>query len=229
MIHSDFDLPRDHRLLRELSALRADIAHLLELPLSQEPVHVYLFGSPIAYESFLEKRFPKLPRRRAFFVETDTELTVYAHWGERIAEDLRHEVAHGYLHGVVDNLPLWMDEGLAEYLEVPPGWQGLNRPHVELLMEELRAPSWRPDLARLERIGSAADMTQRDYAESWAWIHWLLNSTPARRELLRSHLHGLRTTGQAPALSQVLAQAEPQAALDQLLLAHLQGLHSPPQ
>ena len=54
--------------------------------------------------------------RRAFFVETDTQLSVYAQWGDRVAEDLRHEVTHGYLHAVVPNVPLWIDEGLAEFL-----------------------------------------------------------------------------------------------------------------
>ncbi len=44
---------------------------------------------------------PSFPARRAFFVETDTRLAVYAYWGDRIAEDLRHEVAHGYLHACV--------------------------------------------------------------------------------------------------------------------------------
>ena len=224
VIHCDFDLPKNHRLLQELAAQRGDIVNLLDLPVSDELIHVYLFASRMEFESFLSKRFPQLPRRRAFFVETDTELTVYAHWGDRVAEDLRHEVAHGYLHAVVANPPLWLDEGLAEYFEVPRGWRGLNRPHVELLIDELRRGHWRPDLERLEKIGPAADMTQRDYAESWAWTHMLLETAPARRELLRKYLNQLRTTGSAPPLSDVLGDLE--ASPDELLITHLQVLDS---
>ncbi|MCO6456911.1 MAG: DUF1570 domain-containing protein [Pirellulaceae bacterium] len=224
VIHSDFNLPRHHRLLEELTAQRGDITRLLALPVSDEPIHVYLFESPLVYESFIQKRFPQLPKRRAFFVETDTSLSVYAHWGDRMAEDLRHEVAHGYLHAVVPNLPLWLDEGLAEYFEVPRGWRGLNQPHVEMLVDELRRGQWTPDLARLEQFQSAADMTQRDYAESWAWTHMLLETTTPRRELLTNYLARLRTEGSAPPMSHVVGATE--ASLGQSLTAHLMVLSS---
>lgn len=224
VIHSDFNLPRHHRLLEELTAQRGDIVKLLDLPVSDEPIHVYLFESPLVYESFIQKRFPQLPKRRAFFVETDTSLSVYAHWGDRMAEDLRHEVAHGYLHAVVPNLPLWLDEGLAEYFEVPRGWRGLNQPHVEMLVDELRRGQWKPDLARLEQFQSAGDMTQRDYAESWAWAHLLLETTAPRRELLTNHLARLRMAGTAPPLSQLLAAVEPSPV--EALTAHLMVLAS---
>ncbi|GIT30210.1 MAG: hypothetical protein Ct9H300mP1_22560 [Planctomycetaceae bacterium] len=33
-------------------------------------------------------------------------------------EDLRHEFTHGVLHSSLKRVPLWLDEGLAEYFEV---------------------------------------------------------------------------------------------------------------
>ncbi len=121
VVHSNFELPGQHRLLQELNAQRADVSQRLGLPISDEPIHVYLFADAGRFGEFMQHRFPTFPHRRAFFVETDTQLSVYAHWGDRVAEDLRHEVAHGYLHSVVQNLPLWLDEGLAEYFEVGAG------------------------------------------------------------------------------------------------------------
>ena len=56
------------------------------------------------------KEFPDFPQRRAIFVETDAQLAVYAHWGPHVAEDLRHETAHGYLHSSTSHLPVWLDE-----------------------------------------------------------------------------------------------------------------------
>ena len=50
------------------------------------------------FKAFMGMHYPDFPDRRAFFVESDTRLMVYAYWGDRVAEDLRHEVAHGYLH-----------------------------------------------------------------------------------------------------------------------------------
>jgi hypothetical protein len=114
---------------------------------------------------------PNLPRRRAFFVETDTRLSVYAYWGDRVAEDLRHEVVHGYLHAVVPHLPLWLDEGLAEYFEVPRGLSGL-----------------------------------------WAWVHYLLETSPRHQQLLRDHLQALiKSTPHAP-LSDELERLDPRCA-----------------
>ena len=195
VIYSDFDLPRDHRLLDELAAQRDLVGEKLDLPLTSEPIAVYLFNEPESYYGFIQQHYPDFPDRRAFFVETDTRLAVYAQWGERVAEDLRHEVAHGYLHAAVQGLPLWLDEGLAEYFEVPRVDHGLNRPHVDLLVEKLNTGEWQPDLQRLERIAASAELTQLDYAESWAWVHWLLESDPAHRAVLTGHVRALRAGG----------------------------------
>ncbi len=222
IIYSDFTLPARHRLLNELVALRDDVEGRLTVPMSMEPIHVYLFRSDDQFRDFVDRYYPDFPTRRAFFLESDTRLAVYAHWGDRVAEDLRHEVAHGYLHATVSNLPLWLDEGLAEYFEVPRGHNGLNRPHVRQLRELASQEEWQPDLAHLEHLTTAMEMTQVDYAESWAWAHLLLETTPARREFLRNYLTQLRENGKAPPLSLALEKAEPNAA--DALLTHLSAL-----
>lgn len=222
VIFSDFPLPPHHRLLDDLVAERANLLSKLALPRTDEPVYIYLFESEPRFHEFIKRHFPDFPPRRAFFVETDTRLTVYAHWGDRIAEDLRHEVAHGYLHAVVPNLPLWFDEGLAENAEVPRGDAGLNSPHVQLLVENLNTHGWKPNLERLERINSAAEMTQIDYAESWAWIHLLMETDPARRQLVQGYLAELRRGGPAPPFAPRVKGWFPQA--DEMLIAHLRSL-----
>ena len=82
------------------------LGHQLDV-FSDEPVHLYLFENTARYDAFVAARFPNFPARRAFFVETDTTLSVYAAWQDRIAEDLRHETTHGYVHAVVPTVPLW--------------------------------------------------------------------------------------------------------------------------
>jgi hypothetical protein len=212
VIHCDFQLPQRHRLVEELVARRGDVIEDLQLPVSDEPINVYLFESPDRLRDYIAQEHPEFPQRRAFFLEGDTRLDVFAYWGDRVAEDLRHEVTHGYLHTMVPYLPLWLDEGLAEFYEVPRGQNGLNPPHVNLLLRADREQGWQPNLAKLEQITQPADMTQQHYAESWAWIHFLLTTTPERRQLLRGHLSRVRMTGTAPPLSQVLEAAEPQSA-----------------
>lgn len=204
VIHSDFALAAHHRLVEDLVARRADLCRHLDLAASDEPIDIYLFEDGSKYDAYMKRSFPGLPRRRAFFVETDTRLTVYAQWGERVAEDLRHEVTHGYLHAVLPHLPLWLDEGLAEYYETPRGMQGMNRQHVAWIEPQIVDGKFHPDLRRLEQLSPSAEMTEADYAEAWAWVHLLLHSGPEPRAMLRAYLADLRRDEHAEPLSQRL-------------------------
>jgi hypothetical protein len=219
VFHSDFPLPADHRLVRELTLERDDVNRILGLAPSSEQIHVYLFSDSERYQEFLKRNFPNVPSRRAFFLETDTRLAVYAHWNDRVAEDLRHEIAHGYMHSSLPSIPLWLDEGLAEYFEVPRGQSGLNRPHVDLLSDMTVQEHWRPNLTRLEKLTEAGQMDQRDYAESWAWVYFFLNSPPERRDVLTNYLVQLRSRGANEPLSVRLAalQVEPGEPLTQYI------------
>lgn len=201
VIYGDFDLPQEHRVLRQLDQMRGQIATQLAIPMTDEPIHVYLFKTPKRYRTFLQARFPTFPERRAFFVQTDTRLSVYAQWGDRVAEDLRHEVAHGYIHAVAPTIPLWIDEGLAEYFEVNTQFQGLNRAHADQLIKAMQEGQWRPRLANLERLTAIHDMQQIDYAEAWAWAHYLLETTPDRRALLHEYLGDLEAGRRTPDLA----------------------------
>jgi len=225
VFHSDFPLPANHRLLEELIARRADLEERLGLPGSDEPIHIYLFENAADFKEFVHAHHPDFPPRRAFFLETDTRLQVYAQWGDRVAEDLRHEVTHGYLHSVISDAPLWLDEGLAEYSEAPRGQHGLNRDHLRYLGEQIRQGLWQPDLARLERIDPSRDLTQAEYAESWAWVHFLLESSPERAAALRDYLASLRRKGAAEPVSARIARFDVDPG--QALVAHVVGLASP--
>ncbi len=215
VIHSEFPVAASHRLLEELAARRIDLADRLAIPLSDEPIHVYLFASADQFDAFIRLYHPDFPPRRAYFLETDTRLQVYAQWDDRVAEDLRHEVTHGYLHSVVPNLPLWLDEGLAEHFEVPRGSRGLNRPHLVGLAGQLQLGLWEPDLARLETFKRPFDMSQLDYAEAWAWVHFLLESGPEHRALVREYLVDLRRYGSVEPMSERLGRSlrEPETRL----------------
>lgn len=215
VFHSDFPLASQHRLLEELTARRSDLQNRLQIPLSDEPIHVYLFENADRFGTFVRLYHPGFPARRAFFLETDTRLLVYAQWGDRVAEDLRHEVTHGYLHAVIPGLPLWLDEGLAEYFETPRTARGLNRPHLELLASQCTRRAWQPSLQRLETLDPALEMNQQDYAEAWAWIHLLLESPLESHSIIPAYLRDLRQYGAAQPVSLRLVGhgVDPQQAL----------------
>ena len=225
VIHADFYLPPGHRMISELTSERQLICDRLGVPAGKEPIHVFLFAEEAAYRGHVAEKYPDFPERRAIFVETDVQLSVYAHWSDHVADDLRHEVAHGYLHSRVPNLQLWLDEGLAEYFEVARGRMGVNQAHIDYLLVRTKTTGWRPDLRRLEQLTAAGAMEQFDYAEAWLWVHFLLESHEGGRDMLTAYLTALRNGDPPRPLSATLAQqlSEPQA-VEIALNSHLQSL-----
>ncbi len=198
---ADFDLRREHPLLKELEGLQDHVCRELQLPPSNQLVHVYLFADRPRYERYMQAHFKNLPSRRAFFMARtaerqegrDDELVVYTYWGDRIQEDLRHELTHAVLHGILKNVPMWLDEGIAEYFEVPPEWHGVNYRHLAALRSQPGVP-WTPDIARLEKLTLVKDMSPADYREAWAWVHLMLRTTPQAKSVLTSYLQQLQNT-----------------------------------
>jgi hypothetical protein len=148
---SDFEIQRDQPLFRELASLRDQVYKELRLVPGSAAVQVYLFENKARYERFMKTHYPKLPARRAWFVAQERarggpeDLLVYTYWGDRIRQDLRHELTHALLHSVIKDVPLWLDEGLAEYFELPPENQGINAVHVQHLQSAFDGsyhPTW---------------------------------------------------------------------------------------
>jgi hypothetical protein len=218
---SDIKLPKQHPLLKDLEQLREDVSQLLDLPMQQQPVTVYLFADEQRYANYLRAAFPELPPRRAYFVGTSKELAVYTYWGDRVQEDLRHEYTHGVLHACLADVPLWLDEGLAEYFEVVDAPLGWNKDYVERLSQSL-ANGWKPDLPRLESLHGVAQMQKADYFEAWAWVHFLLESDSDTRQILLDYLHELRTNPSPEVLSARLDREIPRWS--DRLLAHVSTL-----
>jgi hypothetical protein len=210
---ADVDLPRDQPLLKELEGLQEQVCKELQLPLSNTIIYVYLFADRPQYEQYMQAHFKNLPSRRAFFVARSDErrgdeLMVYTYWGDRIGEDLRHELTHAHLHSVLKHVPMWLDEGLAEYFEVPPSWNGLNYRHLSAMRSQPGVP-WNPNLNRLERLTQVREMTPTDYREAWAWVHFMLRGNPQAKTILLGYLQQLRSTKDPGPLEPLLTSAFP--------------------
>lgn len=198
---SDFRIDYNHEVIADLKKLRGNVLSTLELTPSEQPVVVYLFENEQLYYDYLKSTWPMLPYRRAYFFGNSYELAVYTSWGDKIQEDLRHEFTHGILHSTLRTVPLWLDEGIAEYFEEAGDEPGtVKRKAVERLSLAM-SNGWKPSITRLEGLTEVADMGQSDYEESWAWIHFMLHGDPAIRETLIGYLDDLRTTPNPEPLS----------------------------
>lgn len=229
---SDFELKPDSPLFKQLAGLRDQVYKELRLPSAETPVYVYLFEDAPSYEKYMKARYPELPRRRAFFVAQPhaigggEDLLIFTSWGDggRIQQDLRHELTHALLHSVIKTVPLWLDEGLAEYFELPPDRLGVNEAHLA----HIRWPQgdgFHPDLARLEGLQKVEDMTPAEYREAWAWVHLMLRGQPAARPVLLAYLQQLRTNVNPPLLRPRLAAAVP--APEENLSLYVRRLNPP--
>lgn len=208
VVQSDIRLPKNHPLIQDLEKLREEMARTLQLPLQKQPVTVYLFADEVRYAQYLRTAYPNLPPRRAYFVGTVDELAVYTFWGDKIQEDLRHEYTHGVLHASLKDVPLWLDEGLAEYFEISSGERGFNAEYAQQLTTALQN-GWKPDVQRLEQLADVSQMQKADYLEAWAWAHFLLHDSDDTRAVLVDYLNELRFEAKPGPLSDRLRESLP--------------------
>ncbi|WP_406695471.1 DUF1570 domain-containing protein [Singulisphaera sp. Ch08] len=219
-VFSNFPIAADSPAIRSLHSLENDVEANLGVRVNSDepPVEVYILNDRQSFSHFLKFYYPELPPRRAFFLAQGPQRVVFTFMGERLEEDLRHEATHALLNVAFGDLPLWLDEGLAEYFEGADTQRGLNKEHLGRLPKDL-AEGWKPDLARLETLTSVRQMTPRDYRESWAWVHYMLNGSNSSKSILLAYLADLRTDPKAATLSVRLRDEDGKGA--RVLLAYL--------
>ncbi len=219
VLYHDFELDKSDPLFAELDALPELVFGELKLPAGNAIVQVFLFDTQERYERYMQKYFPHLVKRRAYFISLPRpggdELKIFTWMGEHLATDLRHELTHALLRGALKDVPLWLDEGLAGYFELPPWQDGVNPQHLDAL----RRSAFQPNLARLEGFKEVAQMEKPEYREAWAWVHLMLRSGPGAKKVLHDYLQALRTDATPgpllPRLREALAEPE-QALVDHL-------------
>ena len=78
-----------------------------------------------------------MPYRPALFILEGGSPGVYTYRKPDLDIDVRHECTHALLHSALPVVPLWLDEGIAKYFEVPAEPAGirssvLRRPQMEV-------------------------------------------------------------------------------------------------
>ena len=203
-IHADFDLSMSKALLGELDRLSDDVKKLLEVELPAKAMHIVLFSGQDEYRRYMTHYYPGLPERRALFIQQRGTSMLFAHRHPELATDLRHEAVHALLNEGSRPLPLWLDEGLAEYFEVPDALRWSGHSHLPMIRALVGKGAWR-DLEALEELKDVATMSGEHYRDSWAWVHFLLHRRPPTRRILVEHLASLRAAQPVAPLSRAVA------------------------
>ncbi|MFV1968848.1 MAG: DUF1570 domain-containing protein [Pirellulaceae bacterium] len=190
--HADFSLDPHGPMLVEMARLQDDLTRTLGIRSAQETVHLFLFHRESVYKSYIREYFPEVPYRRALFIKDQGPGMVFAFQNTEFAIDLRHESTHALLHAALPLVPLWLDEGLAEYFEVPAADRPGKHPHMTKVRWSARFGNI-PKLERLEQIRELEQMGQKEYREAWAWVHFMLDGSSEARDELTKYLAALQS------------------------------------
>lgn len=191
LCRADFPLDGIDPVLADLTQLQSDLMRDLGIPPTQEWIELYLFADQTTYRAYLASRLPQVPYRRALYVKLEGPGMVFAYRSRELAVDLRHECMHALLHAVLPMVPLWLDEGLAEYYELPPNARVFDNPYLSSVRWSARFGIM-PNLETLEKKGDLSEMGRTEYRAAWAWAHYMIHGPPAAHEELVRFLADIR-------------------------------------
>jgi hypothetical protein len=200
-------------ILSELKQLPQRLSEVYGSPAIVRAVNVLIFSDRQQYITHLEKTLPEAPRRNSLFIVRSGRPTILAVQGKALLQDLMHEAVHSLNHLTFRNasMPLWMDEGLAEWAEDSVEQQ--SRVHGKVLQQLLGGQRMLlPEpisLVALEGIKSTTRADAVDYAASWAWCRFLLSGKYGCRGVWNRYLQDIRGGQQAGRLSHRLALTVP--------------------
>jgi hypothetical protein len=207
-------------LVREVALLQSDVLDTLSLEPTNLPIEVNLFSNRNTYRQYLLPRVPQGVNRTALFVQGTDMGRVYVYRHASYDVDVRHESTHAVLHNALPYVPIWLDEGLAEYFEVSASLRSKGNPHLGPLRRSTFF-GWKPNLERLETNKDIADMSADDYREAWAWVHFMLHGPDAAQQVLKAHLQVIHNGDVAGPLHKRLFVAIPDA--NRALVHHLRA------
>jgi hypothetical protein len=220
LCHGDFPLGPHQALLDELTLLEQDLSAMLGAPKAAEPVHLFLFQKQPTYQAYLKQYFPQVPSRRALFIKARGPGMVFAFQGADFEIDVRHESTHALLHAWLPEVPLWLDEGLAEYFEVSRTKRLKEHSHLPVVQALVRSGKL-PRLTELEALDALDEMGREEYRDAWAWVHFMLHGPPEGRDELVRYLGEFHSGGEPGRLSERLRRRLPD--LDRRIAEHFRS------
>jgi hypothetical protein len=166
---------------------------------------LFVFAAQGDYLGFLEKHgINGTGSGGMFFVNpTGSALATYLQGQdvERMMYTLRHEGFHQFAYNRIGELPVWVNEGLAEYFagsivvgkKLVPGQVRLDRLRsLRAAVEEERHVPFRDLLAMTSdrwatRVRGGEGAMQ--YAQSWSIVHFLAQGGPKYKQAFEQYLH----------------------------------------
>ncbi len=218
VVQANFPLTEIRAILDEIRQLQHDLNVYMGIPAPTEKIELCLFKDEKSYLKFLADVFPTAPRdRRALYVKLENRpATLLVQRTEHFEIDLRHEMTHAIVHATIPIIPIWLDEGLAKYFEMPEHERATGSPYFNQILWNLRINNI-PNMEKLEKLRDIDDMRDVEYRDSWAWTHFMIHNSAQTHKLLAGYLQLLAKVSKddpkarnLPLLSRYMKEAIPQ-------------------
>lgn len=189
VVQANFQLVEIRAILDEIRQLQHDLNVYMGIPAPKEKIELCLFKDEKTYLKFLTEVFPSAPRdRRALYVKMENRpATLLVQRTEHFDIDLRHEMTHAIVHATIPNIPIWLDEGLAKYFEMPSYERATGNPYFNQILWNIRIGNV-PAMDKLEKLRDIGDMRDIEYRDSWAWTHFMIHNSPQTHKMLAGYL-----------------------------------------
>lgn len=194
ILYSNRPLATADQIHQEWSQLKTDVEELLQVDCDRGEYHLVVFDQEQTFREYIQHYFPKIPIRRALFIKHRGPGIIFTYAHDELLTDLRHEGTHALLTEACGTLPLWLDEGLAEYFETPREQRFAGSSHLKETRWGARLGQM-PDLQRLEATQAMHEMGATEYRDAWAWVHFLLHRSQESRDLVTNYLSRSSTLG----------------------------------
>ncbi|PTY00384.1 hypothetical protein [Opitutus sp. ER46] len=197
------------------------------------PLTLVVFRSHADFDRFRPLDAQGRPQLVGGFFVRNEAWAILGAPGDATAETTRtlyHEGVHWFMHSAERTLPPWLDEGMAEVFstfelvgsdvrwgrELRGRVQLLHRYHV-LPLKQLLFTS------RADLFGRDATATDVFYAQSWAFVHFLMFGENKSPHDAATHYVALLERGTDPDAAFTQAFGHSYEAMDRLLQRYLQG------
>lgn len=210
-LYADLDPVVSGRLLAQSDRYVESIAELLQRPVPRTPLRLLVFRSQLEVSAYLFKHCPKHFDSRAACFETPQGYVVaVARHGdnEKTLRDLRHELTHYVMASHFYDLPPWIDEGLAQFVEGGEPFGKINRPRFSSLVRQLRRK--KPLLEKLVAKAPGTRLSRSEYAQAWGLVFFLMKDKRFGPQRLRAYLKRVRAGEETSAFIDCLG-AHPKA------------------
>ncbi len=176
------------KVAENIEKMRLTIAHVTRLTVqSPMPTYVYLFQNDAGFGPYRDALVgPNHNVVGIYIVQPSANYMLLGGGNGEIQRVVYHEIAHSFLHNTVAGLPLWLDEGLAEFYSTYQPFAdsvriGLPlREHLSFLSDHGMMPLRELFAFQPHTHGEGDLKTNQFYAESWLLAHYLLVGNPTR-------------------------------------------------